>query len=171
MNAITPIPTRHALIARTAIASFMLFGATASTEDGSPSMEESAAIEAWQAETTEALNAALLKSSAAHLMRPNSAIVQVTFMIGEDGKARDIEIVDGEGNWGAQRASIFAVKNLDTLSRFPGAQPGKRKFLANFIFYRSIESRQRFRRQLARSETLRLASKLPARNYLAIGER
>lgn len=123
----------------------------------------------WQAETTAALNRALADASAARLMTPNSAIVQVVFSVGADGKADKIKLIEGDGNWPARRAALYAIEQLDTLDRVPVANPLTVRFIANLVFYRSLDAKERLLARLREWERVRAASESADRFYLAIG--
>lgn len=134
-----------------------------------PSAVSAKAMERWQAETTAALGRALALSSAARLMAPNAAIVQVLFSIGSDGMAKDIEVLEGDGNWAARRAALYAVRTLDTLARVPVADPQGTRFIANIIFYRTLDARAQLLDKLQAMERFRLSGSSTARRYVAVG--
>lgn len=127
------------------------------------------ALEAWQADISLALSQALSNASVARLMTPNSAIVRVLFSIGADGRAADIRLLEGNANWSARRAALFAIGKLEALDRVPVADPANTRFLAYLVFYRSEIVRVRLMNELRLREQERLAASGPEREYLAIG--
>lgn len=131
--------------------------------------ELQSALALWQAETTEALNRALADSSAARLMRPNNTIVQVTFTLGEDGRAKNIKVLPGDANWPARRAAIFAVRQLANLDEAPVPHLQKTRFLANIVFFDREDVRSRLLERLHLSEAQRHSSADELSAYLVIG--
>ena len=118
-------------------------GPALSAPDSGPGQQSHLSMAEWQAETTIALNRLLGEAPAPRLTPPNSALVEVAFSIGGDGMAKDIELLEGDGNWSAKRAALFAVRRLDTLARIPVAQPMTTRLIAYLVFYRTLRTRQR----------------------------
>lgn len=118
----------------------------------------SAAMKEWQAETTKDLNRALGRVSVPVSTRPNSAIVQVAFTLGADGKAENVELLDGQGNWAARRIAVNAVKRLNDLDTVPVRNPEDAQFLANIIFASTHERHKELAAKLWKSERARIAA-------------
>lgn len=130
----------------------------------SPSSE----VQQWQDDTSRDLDRALSSGSTRYRGAPNNAIVQVTFKLGENGRADDVSIINGEGNYFAKRIAVRAVKRLRDLDGVPVEDPQAVTFLANIIFANSDTSQKRLERRLAGMERERLASTGRARTYLAL---
>lgn len=116
------------------------------------------AMQQWQAETTKDLNRALLRDPVTRKVRPNNAIVEVAFALGADGKAEDIRLLKGNGNWAAKRAAKNAVRRLDTLADVPVLDPEGTPFIASIIFADNREIHQELSAKLAKSRKMRFAS-------------
>lgn len=121
-------------------------------------VKSKAAMKQWQAETTKDLNRALARAPAARKVRPNEAIVQVTFTLGADGKAHDVTLLDGNGNWAARKAALYAVRRLDGLDAVPVKNPEGAQFLASIVFANSYEMHDELTAKLWKSERARIAA-------------
>ena len=99
-----------------------------------------AAMEKWQQTTTKQLNRMLARAPVARSHAPNETIVQVAFTIDAEGNPENIKVLDGDANWGARQAAVYAVKRLDSLSDVPVRNPEGAKFLANLIFAQDRET-------------------------------
>lgn len=129
----------------------------------------SAAMVQWQEDTTTDLNRALSHGGVRYRGEPNNAIVQITFSLGDDGKADNVRLHNDEGNYFARRIAVRAVKRLRDLDQVPVANPQDAKFLANIIFANSDNDLGRLEERLAKMERARLASSGKERTYLALG--
>ncbi len=127
------------------------------------------AMEDWQAETTKDLNRALARVPLARKVQPNNAIVQVAFTLGADGKASDIQVLDGRGNWAARKTAAHAVRQLDDLASVPVTNPQKAKFVANVIFASTPRKRDELAATLWKSEAGRMAAAKDAENTIMLG--
>ncbi len=124
----------------------------------------------WQQETSTDLSRALERSSAVQFgqQRINNSIVQVAFRIGEDGRPDSIQVLDGNGNFGAKRVAKRAVRSLDNLDAVPVANAQNVQFLANIIFADNERIHDRLEQRLQEMEATRLASAGPERTYIAL---
>lgn len=169
MNTITNISK----IACTAIGAALLLavpvGTLASDKSDDIVVSPSAAMQQWQAETTQDLNQALRGGGVRYRGEPNNAIVQITFDLGEDGKAENVQLHNGEGNYFARKIAIRAVKRLDGLDKVPVSDPQDAQFLANIIFANSKDQMARLEERLEDMERARLASAGEDRTYIALG--
>jgi hypothetical protein len=127
------------------------------------------AMKQWQAETTRDLNRALERAPFARSVLPNDAIVQVAFTLGEDGRAQDVTVLSGNGNWAARKAARYAVQQLDTLGDVPVMSPQGTPFLANIIFASDVETHEKLAEQLVRSESARIAAAGGEDPYVLLG--
>ena len=163
--------TQKSSIARAIGAAILLavpIGALASDEGSDIIVQPTFAMDQWQEETTHDLNRALSKGGVRFRGEPNSAIVQITFSLGEDGKADDVRLYNDDGNWFAKRIALRAVKRLDNLDEVPVDNPQDVQFLANIIFANDERTQERLSRRLAESEAERMATAGKARTYLAL---
>ncbi|QUL37033.1 hypothetical protein [Erythrobacter sp. JK5] len=127
-----------------------------------------AAMQEWQQETTRDLNHALTRAPVARTVRPNDAVVQITFTLGEDGKAENLEVLDGKGNWAARKAAIYAVKRLDGLGDVPVYNPESAQFLANIIFASNREIHDQLAAK-ATSEMRERYAQAESERYILLG--
>ena len=116
------------------------------------------AMKAWQAETTNDLNRALAREPLSRNRPPNNAVVEVAFTLGEDGRARDIRVLDGDGNWSARNAAKYAVRSLETLGDVPVVNPQGTRFLASIIFADSVITHDELAAKASASRAQRFAS-------------
>ncbi|MGB3469198.1 MAG: hypothetical protein WBA51_00065 [Erythrobacter sp.] len=123
----------------------------------------------WQAETTKDLNRALARAPLPRKIVPNNAIVQVAFTLGADGKADNIEVVNGNGNWAARKTAVHAVRRLDNLASVPVANPKSTKFLANVIFASTPRIHDELAAKLWKSEARRIAASTEDDNTIVLG--
>lgn len=128
----------------------------------------SSPMQQWQARTTDALNRSLARAPAMRKGFVNASIVQIAFEIDEDGRASDMNILPGDGNFTAERAALYAVRRLDTLASMP-TQGSSKHVLANIIFYHDADSLRELKARLAASESARLSSRGAYRHFVAIG--
>ncbi|GMN03516.1 energy transducer TonB [Erythrobacter sp. MTPC3] len=97
-------------------------------------VRSAAAMEKWQDETTKDLNRALGHAPIRQTMVPNEGIVEVAFTLGADGRAENVEVLKGKGNWAARKAATYAVTRLRSLSDVPVSAPKDVRFIASIIF-------------------------------------
>lgn len=128
----------------------------------------SSPLQQWQARTTDALNRNLTRAPAMQKGFANDSIVQIAFTVDEKGRASDMRILPGDGNYTARRSAAFAVRRLHTLASMPGDSEG-RNVLANIIFYDDEHSLRELEERLFASEMARMASKGSLSKYVAIG--
>lgn len=155
-------------IAVPAIALVAMPQAAAAQQQDAIEVVASSPMQEWQKHTTRDLNRSLRKAPSLEARRANESIVQIAFEIGPDGRAQNLRVLPGDGNRPAQRAAMFAVRNLETLDDVPIGGSGM-KVLANIIFYDNWESLEKLQARLARSERERVASKGEFSQHLAIG--
>ncbi|QFT76634.1 hypothetical protein [Erythrobacter sp. THAF29] len=116
------------------------------------------AMQAWQEATTADLNRALVRDPIARKVQPNNAVVEVAFTLGYDGRAENIRVLPGQGNWSARRAAKYAVRTLDTLGDVPVANPEGTRFLASIIFADTIETHDKLAAKAAKARAQRFAN-------------
>ncbi|MFL0354909.1 hypothetical protein ACI5KX_00400 [Erythrobacter sp. GH1-10] len=133
-------------------------GEKTSAENAPIVVRSQAAMEQWQKETTKDLNRALARDPTSRKVRPNNSIVEVAFELGYDGKAENIRIVDGNGNWSARRAAKAAVRSLGTLDDVPVRNPEGTRFLAAIVFADDREIHEKLTAKVAQSREQRFAS-------------
>ena len=169
MNTITKLPVS---IARYALAAAVLatvpVGLLASEDSDDIIVRSQSAMEKWQAETTRDLNRYLRARPTTSFSQPGNAIVQVSFSIGDDGAADDIALYKSSGNPAANGMAKRAIGRLTNLHTVPVGNPKEARFLANIVFADSERSYDRLVDKLEKSERQRLASKGPARTYIAL---
>lgn len=128
----------------------------------------SSPMQQWQARTTDALNRNLSRAPALQRGFANEAIVQVAFTVDEKGRASDLRVLPGDGNFTARRAASFAVRRLQTLASMPAQSEG-RNVLANIIFYDNERSLRALEDRLFAAERERVASNGRFSDHVAIG--
>lgn len=169
MNTNTKIP---ALFAQRAIAAAILLavpiGAYASDDSDDIIVRSQPAMAQWQAETTKDLNRYLRGRPSTSLARPNNAIVQVSFSVGEDGKADNVRLYKSDGNSAANNMAKRAVGRLTNLDAVPVTNPQEAKFLANIVFADNESIHDRLLERLEQSERERIASNSAARTFIAL---
>ncbi len=129
--------TNKATSALGAIAAALTLTFVAPAFAGEPSdivVRSDAAMTNWQESTTADLNRSLARDPIARKVRPNKSYVEVSFTLGADGKADNIAVTGGNGNWAAKRSARYAVRTLDTLDEVPVANPQGARFLASIVF-------------------------------------
>lgn len=115
-------------------------------------------MQQWQDDTTADLNRSLAREPISRKVRPNNAVVEVAFTLGADGKAENIRVLDGKGNWAARRVAKYAVRSLSTLGDVPVANPEGTRFLASIIFADNIETHDRLAKAAAKARAYRFAA-------------
>ena len=146
-------------------------GTLASDESDDIIVQPTAAMAQWQADTTRDLNRALAAGGVRYRGSPNDSIVQITFTLGEDGKADNVELYkdyNDSANWLARKMAVRAVKRLDGLDQVPVSNPQDARFLANIIFASNERVHEKLEERLEQSERARLASAGKGRTYLAL---
>ncbi len=127
------------------------------------------AMAEWREKTTRDLNRALSHRPSSARLRPNNGIVQVSFTLGEDGRADNIKLYKSGANWIAERLAKRAVRKLDTLDEVPVANRAKARFLASIIFADNAHIHDRLAAELKKSERTRLASADESREFITVG--
>ncbi len=99
--------TKFVVLPASAFALAIPFAAPAAAGDKSEDIvvTSKAKMAEWQAATTKDINRSLRAAPIPNSSRPNTSVVQIAFTLGEDGKADNIEVLDGSGNWAARRAA------------------------------------------------------------------
>ena len=128
-----------------------------------------AAMEQWQAETTKDLNRALAREPLSRKVRPNNSIVEVAFTMGADGRAENVEVIYGNGNWAARRAAKYAVNSLDTLDSVPVTNREDARFLASIIFANDKETHDEIAAKRDRKHAERFAAAGGRNEYILLG--
>lgn len=128
-----------------------------------------AAMDAWQTETTRDLNRALMSKTHSGKLPVRNGIVQVSFTLGEDGRAENIKLYNSTSNFWGERLAKRAVRKLDNLDEVPIQHDGEVKFLANLVFANSVQMQKTLLAKLERAETTRLASAAPSSQYIVLG--
>lgn len=139
--------------------------------EGAPDfvVQSEAAMKTWQKETTKDLNRYLQGAPVPVGTKLRSSIVQVRFTLDERGKAKNIEVVGGDGNGTAKRVARYAVRRLGNLNEVPIRKPQSAQFLANIIFADNPEQHSQLIAQLARGESSRFALVSPDENTILLG--
>lgn len=160
-----------AVLARTALGVTALFvlPVTASAGEDSDDIVVSSGtpMKQWQQKTTKELNRVLMWEPSG--ATTENAIVQITFTLGEDGKAANLELYNRDGSTLEQNMAMRAIRRLDTLAEVPIAEPQKAKFLASIIFANDQRTHDKLQRKLEKMEQARLVSLDPGQRYLALG--
>jgi hypothetical protein len=130
-------------------------------------VQQDAEMTGWQEQTTAELNRALGRPPSARA-RPGNAIVQVTFVLDENGMARDLEFYNREGNRHAKSMAVRAIKRLKNLGNVPVAAPQDARFMANIIFADDRAKLESLSERLETMEAERLASTGGERTYIAL---
>lgn len=125
------------------------------------------ATQKWQQRTTAQLNRALVREPMG--ATTENAIVQITFTLGEDGKAANPQFYNREGSSLERSMAKRAIMSLDTLADVPVADPSEVRFLANIIFANDARSHAKLQARLRKMEQKRLASRDGRQQYLALG--
>ncbi|MEM8724571.1 MAG: hypothetical protein AAGE86_03525 [Pseudomonadota bacterium] len=127
------------------------------------------AMEEWQAATTADINRSLTRAPIPNNRRPNNSIVQIAFTLGDDGKAENIEVLSGNGNWAARKSATYAIRRLNNLDQVPVTNARNAEFLANIIFASSPEKHKALKAKLKKSEAARLAAADGNNEYILLG--
>ncbi|MEL6529399.1 MAG: hypothetical protein AAFQ27_05520 [Pseudomonadota bacterium] len=128
-----------------------------------------AALEQWQADTTSDINRSLKFARIPPSTRPNDAVVQITFTLGADGKPDNIELLNGDGNWAARKAAMYAVRRLNNLDEVPVGNAQNAQFLANIFFASSKDVHKQLAAKLAQTERTRIAAAGGENEYILLG--
>lgn len=163
--------TKYAILPAAAFAIAVPFSAPAVAGEKSEGIvvTSMAKMKEWQAETTKDINRSLRAAPIPNSSRPNKAVVQIAFTLGEDGKADNIRVLDGQGNWAARRAASYAVRRLNDLDQVPVNNPSNAQFLANIFFASTPQDHKELRAQLKKSEAQRLAAAEGEEDYILLG--
>ena len=163
--------TKYVVLPASAIALALPFAAPAVAGEKSDGIvvTSMAKMEQWQADTTKDINRSLKNAPIPIHARPNSSVVQITFTLGEDGKADNIEVIDGNGNWAARKAATYAVRRLNDLESVPVTNKQNAQFLANIFFASDAEDHKRLKLALKKSEAQRLAAAGGEEEYILLG--
>lgn len=166
MNTLTKLAAATALAAACALP----LAAPASAGEKSEDIVVSpAAMEEWQADTTQHLNRGLVFNPTSAKFRPENGIVQVSFTLGADGKADNIELYDSSSNRVAERIAMRAVRKLRNLDEVPVSNPQDAKFLANLIFADNVKIKSKLKAKLAAKERARIARADASGEYISLG--
>jgi hypothetical protein len=111
-------------------------------------------MQEWQKDTTRELDHALARAPLGRTFLPNNAVVEVAFTLGADGRAANIEVLDGKGNQAARWAAKYAVRSLDGLDEVPVTNRKNARFLASIIF---ADDKADHRRLVAQRDARRAA--------------
>lgn len=139
---------------------------------GEPSdivVRSDAAMIEWQEDTTASLNRALARDPTARRARPSQSHVEVAFTLGADGRADNVRVTGGNGNWAAKRSAKYAVRTLDKLDQVPVTNRQSARFLASIVF---ADDEQGYREQsalAAKSREARFASVAPEDRPILLG--
>ena len=125
------------------------------------------AMQQWQQRTTAELNRALMREPPG--ATTENAIVQITFTLGEDGKATDQQFYNRDGSFLERSMAKRAIKSLDNLAEVPVADRSQTRFLASIIFANDPRSHSKLQARLRKMEQARLASRDGRHQYLALG--
>ena len=128
-----------------------------------------AKMKEWQAETTRDINRSLRQVPLPNRARPNNSVVQITFTLGADGKAENIEMLRGNGNRAARKAASYAIRRLNDLAQVPVTNAQNAQFLANIIFASTPEAHRKLKAALKKSEAKRLAASDGDEQYVLLG--
>ena len=164
--------TKHLAVLPAAALAFTLpFAAPAIAGEKSDGIvvRSQAALEDWQAETTKDINRALQHARIPNNAHPNNSVVQITFTLGADGKAENIEMLNGNGNWAARKSAMYAVRRLNNLDEIPVNNPQNAQFLANIFFASSKDMHKQLAAQLEKSERARVAAAGGTDKYILLG--
>ena len=132
-------------------------------------VRSAAAMEQWQADTTRDINRSLARMPLAQKVHPNNAIVEVAFTLGDDGRADNIVVLKGDGNWAARRAAKYAVRSLDTLDEVPVRNRENARFLAQIVFADNLDTHETLTARLEKSNTARFAEAQGDDNPILLG--
>lgn len=159
------------VLARSALSAAALFALPVSALAGGQSddivVRSGTAMEQWQQKTTIELNRALMQEPPG--ATTENAIVQITFTLGEDGKADNLQFYRRDGSILERMMAKRAIRSLDSLTEVPVAKPDEARFLASIIFANDARNYARLQRQLAKLETVLRASEDPQNRYFALG--
>jgi len=126
-------------------------------------------MKAWQERSTRALDRLLANDPIKRTAHTGPGIVQVTFRLGEDGRATDIALHKSTANWASKISAIRAVRMLRTLKDVPVSNWREARFMANIIFANDVAQHRQLARNLELSERARLASGTTESEYIALG--
>lgn len=127
------------------------------------------AMNNWQQATTADLDRTLAHDRAARRFTPKTSYVEVAFTLGENGRADNVRVVGGTGDWAAKRAARYAVRKLDTLDQVPVNNPGAARFLASIVFANDIDSYREMSAIAAARRTARFAAIAPEDRPILLG--
>lgn len=125
------------------------------------------AMQQWQQRTTAELNRALMREPPG--ATTENAIIQITFTLGEDGKAANPQFYNRDGSFLERSMAKRAIMSLDHLADVPVADREDARFLASIIFANDPRSYTKLQRRLRKMEQARIASRDDRRQYLALG--
>ncbi|GMN03514.1 hypothetical protein [Erythrobacter sp. MTPC3] len=147
----------------------MPVNAVASDDSDDIVVRSQPAMEKWQKATARQLNRVLERTGHTYRGRPDNAIVQVTFTLGPDGRAKDLQFYNDEGNQYARHVAVRAVRRLRDLNQVPVSDPQDIEFLANIIFADNKLIEGRLMERLVSMERARFASSGEKQKYIALG--
>ncbi|MCL9983422.1 MAG: hypothetical protein NBV60_09725 [Erythrobacter sp.] len=125
------------------------------------------AMQQWQQRTTAELNRALMREPPG--ATTENAIIQITFTLGEDGKAANPQFFNRDGSFLERSMAKRAIMSLDNLAEVPVADREDARFLASIIFANDPRSYTKLQARLRKMEQARIASRDDRRQYLALG--
>ena len=112
----------------------------------------------WKGSVSKTLDSALQRAPGRVSTIPDSGIVQITFRLGDDGRAEDLRVYSNSADWSAARMAKYAVRRIDNLAEAPVSNVDDARFMANIIFADDQVQRAKLARVLAKSEKSRLAA-------------
>ncbi|MEL7445008.1 MAG: hypothetical protein AAGK02_04260 [Pseudomonadota bacterium] len=143
--------------------------ASAGQNEGPIVVRSQLTMEEWQEQMSRDLDRKLAHAPATRTLSMGSGIVQVSFTMGADGKADNLELYSNSANWLSKRTAMRAVRRLDNLSAVPVDDPQNARFLANIIIASDQETHDKLAAKLAKSERKRLAAADDESEYIALG--
>ncbi|MEM1195559.1 MAG: hypothetical protein AAGH57_05600 [Pseudomonadota bacterium] len=123
----------------------------------------------WKLEVSRQLDRALKRSNSRSSLAPESGVVQIAFVLDENGRADDLTLLSNSADWSAARTAKRALKRVRNLADAPVANAQEVRFLANIIFADNPVERDQLKRDLARSERTRLASGEAQSDFVVLG--
>lgn len=125
------------------------------------------AMQQWQQRTTAELNQALMREPLG--ATTENAIIQITFTLGEDGKATEPRFYNRDGSSLERSMAKRAIMSLENLADVPLVDRENARFLASIIFANDPRNYTKLQARLRKMEQARIASRDGRRQYLALG--
>ena len=138
-------------------------------EQGTIVVESESAMQEWQQDVGRSLDRRLVAVAKQTRIGTVSGIVQLRFTLDVSGKAQDIEVLNGSGDFRTDLVAKRAVRGLSQLAEAPVADASSQTFQANIIFADDEVTYSKLAKALAKSEKVRMAQADSERGVISFG--